>query len=184
MFEFMNPLRDAGGRISRMHAAARLEDDITVIILLIYIMNGDTRTMSLRIHDGLVDEVAIHALSSKPGKQRRMYIDDLPRIGLDECVGDLPKKTGQHDELDSIFLQQGQIGIAAEELFSLDQETGDAFFGGYRQHAGSRTIASDESDADLTGIPEPVDDLLSVGACSGGEDGDLFHGLKIAGIIW
>src|SRR5512138_1901550 len=103
MFEGMNAVSQCVGRIIVKYRTAHLENDIAIVIVLIYIMDGDPTFFFFCIDHSIMNEGPIHSFATEFRQERRVNIDDLSRISLKNGPRDLPEKTGEHDEFNFVF---------------------------------------------------------------------------------
>ncbi len=95
-----------------------------------------------------------------------MDIDDPVLVGFDEGQRDFPQKSRQYQEVDLLFLEFGDIGIAPEELFFFDQQVRNVILFGDVEYARVRVVANDQADADGGVIPEVFDYTGGIGTCA------------------
>jgi hypothetical protein len=125
VFEYV----DLGGQriwgVFFFDGAPGLEDDFTLVVVFVDIMNGDTALFVAGCNDGLVNLGAVHVLATIAGQQRGVDVDDALGEGLDERGGEEPQETGQDDQV-NFFVEHelcndfGLVKVGAAEYFGWD----------------------------------------------------------------
>lgn len=146
MLEGLHFFGEGIGRIVWRDGAAFLEDDAAIVVFFVDEMDGDAAFGIAGGQYGFVHEMAVHAFAAIVGQEGGVYINNTSFESLHEIGGHFPKETGKHHEVYLLFLQQFNVGIAAEELFFIDQDGGDMFFLRYFEDAGFRFVGYDEGD--------------------------------------
>jgi hypothetical protein len=98
MFFPVDFLRQGLSRIFARHRNLPLNQDGAGVGSLIYNMNRTTRFAFSGGKYGPVNLFAVHARPAVFGKQRRMQIDDPPRIPADDVSPQYRKKTRKDDK--------------------------------------------------------------------------------------
>ena len=163
------------GTIAGFDLDARLENGLTVVILLVYIMDRDPRLPIRSGDDRFVHKPAVHALATMFWQQGRMDIDDPSGIGFDQRLRYLPKEPRQDDIIDLFFPQLRNIGRTPEKGFLFDQHCRYPLLGSNAQHPCTRFVADDKTDFYNRMIAEAIDDIFGVRTRSRSEDRELCH---------
>jgi hypothetical protein len=165
--------------VVRQHRAARLEDNVTRVILLIYIMDGDATLTAARIKHRTVNPVAVHSLPPETGQQSRMNIDDAPPECLNEGSRNQPEKTRQDNQVNLPPLKHhqhlpGVIKLASVEKKGIDPECRSPL-----QNQGLRTIRQNKGNFRPIIVRKVSYYVFSVRPGSGSENGYIPHYLSL-----
>jgi hypothetical protein len=90
-----------------------LKDDVPLIVVSIYIMNGDATFGLSGFEDGLMDTASVHAFSTELGKEGRVDVHDSLRIGLQHVIGYVEEEACQYNEVGVILTEKvGRFALA------------------------------------------------------------------------
>jgi hypothetical protein len=103
MFKLMYFLSQAFRRITSFYDCSGLENMFALIKMFVHIMDGDPALFFACGDHSFMNFHPIHALSAIFGKQRRVYINNMIRIGRYQFAGTFHKKTCQNDEIDPVL---------------------------------------------------------------------------------
>ena len=82
IFQSMHPIGQGNKSIIGLHFTAILNDNLSLIVMFIRVMNGDTTLRIARIQHCLVHLITIHTFPAIFREQRRMDINHLVGISL------------------------------------------------------------------------------------------------------
>lgn len=163
---------DACGQFIRavfcLYVAPRLKDDIAFIVVLINIVNSDSRFLFFMSNNGFVYVVAIHALATKGRQQRRMDIDDAPRECMDERRWHLPHKS-REDNQGGLVVCQLLHEKGFMECLLVDDQEWDVFSLRNIDHARLRIICDDERNSGPAICLEIIYNSIGISAGAGSE---------------
>ena len=92
-----------------------LKDDMAFVIFFIDLVDGHPGFLFIIVIDGLMDMLAVHALTSVSGQEGRVDVDYGLRKSLYQEGGDELQKACQHYEVYFVFVQKWEKGFLISE---------------------------------------------------------------------
>ena len=96
------------GIVGRLDRTGSLEDDVSVVELLVHIVDGDARLLVAATHHVLVHLVTIHTLATMQWDKGWVDVDDGTWISIDQIFWDKQQITSQYDKVNLIVAQHGE----------------------------------------------------------------------------
>ena len=125
VLQLMYALCQCVWRIIRQNRTRYLENNFTVVINIVHIMNTDAAFLFFIGDHRFMHRWSVHALSAIFWQKGRMDIDDLSGICFKQDIGELPEKTGQDNKINLSLFQLIHITIAPEKFFLFNNDRGN-----------------------------------------------------------
>ena len=92
------------GIVTGLHRALCLEDDISIVEKFVDKVYGDAAFLVAAAYHVLVHTVAVHSFAAMQRDEGRMDVHNRTRIGIDQILGHEHQVTGEHDEVNMVFV--------------------------------------------------------------------------------
>ena len=151
VLDFEHSRRQLLGGVARQHGDPGLGQHGAAIVYLVDQVYGNSSFPGAAREDRAMDSLPVHPFAAKIWKEGRMDVDDASAVGADHGGGYQLEVAGQHDEVDSMPLQQRQpfLGVRRIRQYLGRNSTGPRQL---RPPASARSLMTSTTSA---GAPGP-----------------------------
>ena len=162
VFQFMDAGSEGVGGVVGEDGAGCLEDDVTGVVAVVDIMDGDAAFLFAGSKDSFVDMMPVHAFAAISGEQGGMDVDYAVGIGCRDTRGNEPEKAGEDNEVRAFVLQPAQQFVGVAEFLTGKDAGGNLELPRPFQDVGSGDVAVNLFYAEIVLCGELSVDIFGV----------------------